>query len=306
MNDNGAPGFRPIDIITLIYVATQTVLVALFMSNWHGWYFLSGFYLAACGIVLVFALFQKHGFIKRLRLFYPLIIMPLLYEALGSQIHLLHNDSFDAAINGFEMRVLGFDSSFALQPYMTIWLNEVMSFFYMYYYILPFLALIFLVFRGRDDATERTALGVSFAFYTCCIIFILVPVMGPRFYLENIYYLPLIGPFFTPLAHRIVSAGGLQGGAMPSSHCAMALVFSWFLAKEYHAAAPLLFTALVILCVSTVYGRYHYISDVVVGLLVGIISIVLTSYWQNHFLKIREDAVSAAELERSESVGIGI
>jgi membrane-associated phospholipid phosphatase len=306
MTDNGAPGFRPIDIATLTYGLFEALLVIVFMSNQPGWFFLFTFYLAACGIVLVFALFQKYGITKSLRLFYPLFFIPLLYEALAKQIHLFHSGTFDSLINSFEMRVLGFDSSFAMQPYMTIWLNEAMSFFYMYYYILPFMALFFLVLRRRDDSTERAALGVCVAFYISYIIFILFPVYGPRFYLEDIYYLPLIGPFFTPLAHRIVSSGGLHGAAMPSSHCAVALVFTWYLAKEYRPAALPLIFCFVMLCIGTMYGRYHYISDVVVGLFIGGLSIVLTSRWQDRFLRAREKEQAASDLKPSEAIEIGV
>jgi membrane-associated phospholipid phosphatase len=305
MNNDGAPGFRPLDIATIIYAFSQAVIVAIFMSNHPGWYFLSAFYLAACGIALVFALFQKYGVTKILRIIYPLIIIPLLYEALSTQILIFHSHSFDSQIVSFEHRIFGFEPSFILQRYMTIGLNEVMSLFYMYYYILPFLALILLIKR-RWDTVERTVLGVSVTFYICYIIFILYPVLGPRFYLESIYYLPLIGQFFTPLAIRIVSSGGLQGGAMPSSHCAVALVFTWFLIKEFKSFRwPMVFL-LVMLCFSTVYGRYHYVIDVVVGLLVGAISILLTSWWQDRFLTAKEKAVSALDIKNSETVGIGV
>jgi membrane-associated phospholipid phosphatase len=306
MTDNGAPGFRPIDIATLIYCLFEALLVLIFMSNQPGWFFLFTFYLSASGIVLVFALFRKYGITKSLRLFYPLLFMPLLYEALARQIHLFHRGTFDGFINSLETHFLGFDTSFAMQPYMTIWLNEVMSFFYMYYYLLPFMALIFLVLSRRDNSTERAALGVCVTFYLCYIIFILFPVYGPRFYLEDIYYLPLVGPFFTPLAHRIVSSGGLHGAAMPSSHCAVGLVFTWFLVKEYRRAALPLIFCFVMLCISTMYGRYHYISDVVVGLMIGAVSIVLTSRWQDSFLRAREKDNEASDLKLSEAVEIEV
>lgn len=305
MNNDGAPGFRPIDIVTIIYALLQAVLVTIFMSNRPGWFYLTGFYLAACGIALVFALFQKYGFTKILRLCYPLFFLPLLYEALRSQILIIWGRSFDHQVTALEMKIFGFEPSFILQKYMTIGLNELFSLFYLYYYILPVLALI-LVIRRRWDSLERTALAVSVSFYICYEIFIFYPVFGPRFYLENVYYLPLIGPFFTPLATRIVSQGGLQGGAMPSSHCAVALVFTWFLAREFKSAAKPLYFFLIMLSISTVYGRYHYIADVVVGLLVGAISILLTSWWQDRFLTAKENAVSARDIKNSETVGIGV
>ena len=63
---------------------------------------------------------------------------------------------------------------------------------------------------------------------------------------------------------------------------------------------------LVMLCLSTVYGRYHYVVDVIAGLLIGAISILLTSYWQDRFLKDKEKAVASLDLKNSETVGISV
>jgi membrane-associated phospholipid phosphatase len=305
MNDDGAPGFRPIDIATLVYASIEAILITLFMSNQPGWFFLVGFYLAACGIVLIFALFEKYGFFRILRLFYPVVLAPMFYESIRTQIKMFHQRLFDGQINSIEMAVFGFNPSFAIQNYMTIGLNEVMSIFYMSFYILPFLALFLFLFKRCWDSLERGALAASVAFYICFVIFILYPVSGPRYYLDNIFYLPLIGPIFTPLALTIVDRGGLVGGAMPSSHCAVALVFVWYICKESRILRIPMVLALLLLCLSTVYGRYHYVSDVFVGLLIGSISILLTSRWQDRFLRAKEKAVSAIDIKRDEAVGIG-
>ncbi len=288
MTDKGAPGFRPIDIATLVYVLFESLVILLFMTDRPGWHFLLGFYLASAGVVLVFALFPKFGFFRILRLFYPLVLTPMLYEALATQIPVFRHKFFDHQVNLIEMAILGFDSSFAIQRFMTIKLNEFMNFFYMSYYLLPFLTLFIFLFRKAWDSLERGALAASVAFYISYVIFLIYPVMGPRHYLQNIYYLPIVGPFFTPLAQKIVANGGLLGGAMPSSHCAVALVFVWFISREVKTLRAPMWLLLVMLCTSTVYGRYHYISDVAVGLFVGAIAIWLTTLWQNAFLKAKE------------------
>ncbi len=72
-------------------------------------------------------------------------------------------------------------------------------------------------------------LTTCLTFFISYVIFLIYPVVGPRIYLDDIFYLPLVGPYFTPLAQKIVTKGGLFGGAMPSSHCAVALVAVWYL-----------------------------------------------------------------------------
>lgn len=299
-------GFRPLDTATLIYLLYQLAMVLLFMTGKYGWYYFLGFYLAAVCIVVVFTTFPmpQNKFWKAARLVYPLFLVTFLYEALNPQIFLLHPVPFDSQIHNSEMALLGANLSFAMQPYMQIWLNELMSFAYVsYYFYLP-LAVVILFLRNRWEMLEKMALASLVTYYTCYAIFIFYPVMGPRFYLNNIYYLPLIGPFFTPLAQEIVARGGLHGGAMPSSHCAVALVIAWYIAHELRRFAVPIVIMLVLLCISTVYGRYHYIADVVAGLLVGTIYIILTSQWQNSFLTKKAGMADSDQAQPREVVNL--
>jgi membrane-associated phospholipid phosphatase len=57
--------------------------------------------------------------------------------------------------------------------------------------------------------------------------------------------------------------------------------------REFKGATLPLLTLLLLLCVSTVYGRFHYISDVVVGLILGAIALLMTSLWHRLFLSLR-------------------
>ena len=247
-------------------------------------------YLAAALIVLLFSFVPPNGYFKLIRFIYPLFMITFLYEALKSQIFFIHGYPYDGVIVSIEHSILGFDSSFALQQYMSYTLNEIMSFFYISYYFLIPIAIVLLAFKAAWKSLEKFTFGALVTFFICYGIFIFFPVVGPRLYLADIYYLPLLGPFFTTLASRIVETGGLHGGAMPSSHCGVALVAIWYIIKEYKSLSfPGIFI-LVMLCISTIYGRYHYLSDVIVGLSLGGICIWLTSRWQDWYMRGKEPA----------------
>jgi len=62
---------------------------------------------------------------------------------------------------------------------------------------------------------------------------------------------------------------------MPSSHVAVALVVLVYARRHHRLLYYLLSPLVASLLISTVYGRFHYISDVVAGLLVGGGSILL-------------------------------
>jgi membrane-associated phospholipid phosphatase len=281
----------------MAYVGIEAVLILAFMSAKVGWYLLFGMYVSAAVMTVLVTMMSYRGPIWRtIRLIYPLVIMTFLYEALKTQVFMMHGTPFDSNINAFEMAVLGFDSSFALQPHMTVWRNEIFSVAYMSYYALVPLGALALALRGKWDSLEKMVLTVCVTFYVCYLIFILYPVVGPRVYLASIYYLPFDGPIFTPLVNNIVGMGGLFGGAMPSSHCAVALVVIWYLVREFRSATLPLLLLLVLLCLSTVYGRFHYLSDVIVGLITGAIMMAAASYWHGRFAILR-----ARDLESRES-----
>jgi len=301
------PGFRPIDIATLAYIIVQAVLASLFLSGKPIWYLYLGLYISVAILIFLVSMINSAGPVwMTIRLVYPLIIIPVLYRALDNQVFMIHKIPFDSQINSFEMAFLGFDSSFALQRHITVWRNEIMSLAYMsYYFLIPGAAFALAIYR-KWESLERMALSASVTFYVCYLIFIFFPVVGPRIYLGNIFYLPIDGPVVTPFVHSIVESGGLYGGAMPSSHCGVALVLVWYLVKEFRRLTFPLLTLLILLCVSTIYGRFHYLSDVVAGLILGGIVLWITSLWQHrHFeWRIRDDKLHRSYPEPSQEVEV--
>jgi membrane-associated phospholipid phosphatase len=222
-------------------------------------------------------------FWKALRLIYPLFFFTFFYEAVGPQVFLIFDRPFDGQIVALEKMIFGADPAFALQRYLEIWLNELMNAGYISYYLMLPVSAIILLLKKRWDGLERLVLTSAVTFYVCYLIFIFYPVTGPRFFLSDQYYLPIIGPFFTPLTEFVLNAGGLFGAAMPSSHCAVALVALWILTREVPKTTIPSFVMLTLLCASTVYGRYHYISDVFAGLLIGAIWLRVADLWQRKF-----------------------
>ena len=278
--------FRPLDIATLAYIATELIIILTLMLGKQGWFYFLLFYITAAGIVILIVVFDPAVsglFWRALRLIYPLFLFTFFYEAVGPQVFLIFDQPFDGQVVTLEKAIFGADPAFTMQRYLEVWLNELMNAGYIsYYFMLPVSAIILLV-KKRWDGLERLVFTSAVVFYVCYLIFIFYPVTGPRFFLNDQYYLPIIGPFFTPLAQRILDWAGLYGGAMPSSHCAVALVSLWILAGEVPRTAIPSLVLLSLLCASTVYGRYHYISDVFAGLLIGALLIRVAGSWQRKF-----------------------
>jgi membrane-associated phospholipid phosphatase len=302
-----ARGTRPIDIAMLSYLAVEIVLVSVFMFARPGWLYLIGVYVAAATLTFIITRIHFDALLwKTIQIIYPLIMITFLYEAMNYQIFMIHGRPFDSQINSLEMSLFGADISFWLQPHMTIWRNEIMSLSYMSYYFLVPVSAYILVVHGKWNSLERMVLAASITYYISYLIFIFYPVLGPRIYLENIFYLPFDGPLFTPLVSKIVEKGGLFGGAMPSSHCAVALVAVIFLIREIKDAAIPLLSVLLLLCISTVYGRFHYATDVIVGLFLGAVVLGLSSLWQNRYPAAETSLFRLTGAEKEQALEAGV
>jgi membrane-associated phospholipid phosphatase len=81
---------------------------------------------------------------------------------------------------------------------------------------------------------------------------------------------PLEGGWFTAAINLIERFGRVHGAAFPSAHVAGAMV-ALLAARRYR---PWLYWVslpfFVCMCVATVYGRYHYVADVLAGISVGV------------------------------------
>lgn len=196
---------------------------------------------------------------------YPIFFIAFLYWELRYFAQLFGQRFHDPTILRLEEAIFGEQLAMTLSqrlPYF--WLSELMHFFYASYWLLLPLVLVSLYWRGRLEGFRALVFTELVVFFGCYVVFILFPVAGPH------YQFPAIGGqladgFFYGLVHRVLEDGGSQGAAFPSSHVAVAimiLLVSWRYDRPvWWAALPFV----VGLTISTVYGRFHYGIDALMG-----------------------------------------
>lgn len=198
-----------------------------------------------------------------------------LFGAVASLQLIIHSDWLDYLVLDFEQYVFGVQPTLWLQKYTMPWLTEWMMFSYVIYVpMYPVLCGIIYFTRGELPMEEYFfALGLTNVF--CDIGFILFPVASPLYYVPDIYTVPLDGYVFTYLGELMRSQLHYAGGSIPSPHAAAATIM-WVMAYRYHRPSFYILTPIVLsLYVSTFYGRYHYLTDAVVGILVAGIALAL-------------------------------
>src|SRR5580658_9607211 len=150
-------------------------------------------------------------------------------------------------------------------------LNGLMQFSYMTYFLYLVILPGILYAQGKCAEFCTVMVATAIAHYSVYTMAILVPVESPYFALASLNLAPLEGGAFTTAIEFIERFGRVHGGAFPSAHVAGSMV-ALLAARRYK---PWLFWIclpfFLSMCVATVYGRYHYIADVLAGIAVGAI-----------------------------------
>lgn len=187
---------------------------------------------------------------------------------------------FDSVLIQFESR-LG-------QPSLT-WarkgnrlVSEILHVFYFSYYLYTPVIAIYLDITNRIHDFALLSFAVTFGYLVSYITFALVPVYGPRWSLVDAGLLPTSeqraqGYWITRFINKLMFGGpALKGGAMPSSHSSTAVVF-WYWCWVIWGIPGGILGGIIAggMGVGAVYGRYHFVTDVMVGALVGGLGILL-------------------------------
>jgi PAP2 superfamily len=169
------------------------------------------------------------------------------------------------------------DAVFRVQP--TVWLQrfiskpltEWMFFAYVFYMALyPGIACLIYFRKGRE-AAEDFFFTIGLMNVVCDLGFLAYPVAGPLFHIRSQYTVPLKGYVWTSIGEYLRQNWQFAGGTIPSPHCANATVM-WLAA--YRSSRPafwILAPVILSLYASTVYCRYHYVTDSVTGIAAALV-----------------------------------
>ena len=296
-----------VDYATQAYLALVGLLILFFHNNSvpHWPRFLCAH---ALGLGLIHWLIQSCArsrpapLLDFLRHFYPVLLYTALFCETGSLNRMFFPEYLDPQVARWEQSLFGCQPSVLFMqklPWLPV--SELFYASYFSYYVMIVGVGIALFLRNRQQFFHYLSV-VSFVFYVCYLIYIFLPVMGPRAFFHQVegYALPdeiqqlavtdaypdavQAGIFFRLMKwlYRVFEA---PGAALPSSHVAVALctVFFSFRYLPRIRYAHLVVTGL--LCLSTVYCRYHYVVDVLAGLVAAAVLVPLGNWLYFRFRK---------------------
>lgn len=248
------------------------------------------FYISMAGItVLIVALVDEHknSWRRIVRLVYPVIMFTFFYTATGGLMFLLFDKFYDFQLTGFEKALFGFNPTLYIdQNLLNVWLNEIFSFcYFLYYFMIPGFV-IFVLIKKNYSLLKSFMSATCLAFFASYWLFFLYPIEGPRYHFVNLFQNKIEGPVFRQLVEMVIANGAVRGGCMPSSHFGVALVILLYCYKYYRKIAYGLTPIVIGLAIGTFWGRFHYVSDVIVGGTIGLIAVIIIWHYDNRNDKI--------------------
>jgi membrane-associated phospholipid phosphatase len=268
----------PVDWLVLGYCLMMTVLLLILSRPVDQYVDELIFYVGtALLVVLIVNLIgeRQKGIFRFIRLLYPAILFTAFYRMTGGTMFLLHDHFMDPQLTSFEQSLLGVEPSHWLDQFLpNQWLTEiVMGTYFSYYLMLPAL-LLPLFLTKRYDLIRQSLAAISLTFFIGYTLFFLYPVEGPRWHFLGQYQHTVDGPFFRQLVELVQAKGSVRGGCVPSTHVAVALIVMAYFFKISRPVGWLLLIINLGMAFGTVWGRYHYVTDVLVGSVIAALA-----YW---------------------------
>ena len=206
----------------------------------------------------------------------------LSYFVLGGLLPLLHPQTLDHQLYQLDLKWFGVEPALAMDALVTPARTEWFAFFYYTYFFILAVHVIPILFGSRSQRRlGEFALGMLLVFCLGHTGYMLVPGYGPYWGLAGQFQHALPRGFWTDLVMATVASGGSKLDIFPSIHTA-APTFITLYSFRYRHLRPYRYTWIVLaffsanIIAATMYLRWHYVIDVIAGLLLALLATVLS------------------------------
>jgi membrane-associated phospholipid phosphatase len=280
---------RPVDILTFGFLAFLFIITAIFYKQIPNAYLFLTVYLSLATAFSLLIHFKKRHDGKILEMIYdfifPTIVIVFTFDSLGRLIPYINPVTYDELLIKLDYMIFNAHPTVALERFTTPIVTELLQLAYTSYYFLPIILGVILKIRGKEAEFNRAIFLVLLCFFLSYIGYFLVPAIGPRFTINHLQSTELHGIFLRDIIDSTLNAlEGKKMDAFPSGHTAVTLVVLYAAYKFQKNLFWLFLPVVMALIVSTVYLRYHYVIDVIAGILL----FALTVYAGEKFYNWRE------------------
>ena len=272
---------KPVDLLSLSLIALLSVVAVVFSRSVPSWGWLIARYALLALVIVSVALYtfgsQSGKLALSVHAFLPVFIIPVIFDSLGDLIPSIWPRYLDDILIHIDRGLFGVNPTVWMERFIHPMLTNFLQLAYISYYFIPISLGIVLAARKKQNNFDEAIFGIVLCFYLSYIGYLLFPAIGPRFTLGH---LQTTGFQASPMALAIQNAlnrlENTKTDAFPSGHTAVALMTLYY---AWKSREKVLFWTLIpvvsSLVISTVYLRYHYVIDVIAGVLLSTLTIYL-------------------------------
>ena len=188
--------------------------------------------------------------------------------------------------------IFGFNPTIELFKIANPYFTEFLQIIYISFYILPVVYALELFLWHRYEEMKYATFVIFLGFYLSFIGYLILPAVGPRFQLHNFYNLnnELPGILLTNILRDVINLGEsitkdvlnaaaiAQRDAFPSGHTIIILIIVYLSKKTKSNSFYFYLPYSILLIFSTIYLRYHYVIDIIGGVLISFITILIANF----------------------------
>ena len=292
---------RPVDVLVIAFAVLLCFINLFSMGLIHEWAILVGINIFSCfGIAIISYLSETRTsrVIRAIHNWYPVPTIFLVFKEMYVIIQSIAHPDWDPLLIKIDHGMFGADPTVWLGMHASPVLTEILQIAYVSYYFIMLTVGIELFLRNEREKFSYIVFVIVYGFFLSYLGYLAVPAVGPRFTLHDFSALKseLPGVWLTNGLRDFIDAGEsipnnvsnaivyAQRDAFPSGHTEMTLI-SVYLAFHYKLKSRwILLLFGILLIISTVYLRYHYVIDVIGGTVFMLFTVwtapKLSAWWE--------------------------
>jgi len=223
------------------------------------------------GVLILFLLIIKYKpNWKFLRDWLPFGFCIAIYTNLHDTVHFVNLSDIHDILIKIDDWMFGVQPCVWSEQFITPGLTDIFIAAYANYFVLTIGVALVLYLQKRFKEFRYALLTIIICYYMGYFLFIIFPAAPPRLVLKPFFTVSLQGNLLEPIKHAIEISAQSSRGAFPSLHCAtsfLSLFFAWrYVRWLFWVMVPMV----ILLIMSTVYLRHHYVIDLFAGLILAI------------------------------------
>jgi hypothetical protein len=286
--------------MALAYLGVSSLLIALFAANLERPLRLLAMRAAVAGVVLLLCRIGARSAARAAvdgvtwasrwwrfwRHWYPHLFFLFCFEELAGLMTLVTPHWQDAKLLAFDHWLTGVQPTIWLEQFASPGRNEFMQLAYLTYFTYLLILGGMLYFQNDWNAYWSVMTYSMVGYSIGYLIAMFFPVESPWFSLAGAWKAPLAGGPITATINFIEQYGRVRGAAFPSEHVAGSIAVLWGAWKFRRGLFWVMAPCVLLMFVSTIWGRYHYVADIFAGIITGSMG-----YWMGDRVMRRRGAV---------------